>query len=127
MNPNTKEWSREERREVALLAALPVLGAAILTVALFPALPRVWALVVPVAVACAFVPLMLGVVPLFSLSRRLRWQKWFHFAIAEHAGVVAWCRCGWFQPPSPRASVAPWACKAKAWRQLRCGCPGLGR
>jgi hypothetical protein len=96
--PPGASWTRDERREVLLIAALPF--AASLALALVMLLvARVSPLGAPgsnpavlvafgVLVLCAYVSLLLGVAPLLVWFKRMGWRTWFHFALAGYAGVV---------------------------------------
>jgi len=88
MNTVSRAWSPDERREVLFLALLPAAAAVLLTLVLFVSQPSFWPLAFPIIVICAYVSMLIGVVPLLIVFRRLRWQSWIHFAIAGYFGVL---------------------------------------
>jgi hypothetical protein len=85
---DTSEWSNAERREAGLLGGLPLACAAVLDGVLFAGEPIIWPLAFIVSAACAYVSLVVGVVPLLFLFKRLGWRSWHHFAAAGYAGVL---------------------------------------
>jgi hypothetical protein len=91
MGTVTSEWSNAERREAGLLGLLPLACAAVLVGVLFAGEPSIWPLAFIVSAACAYVSLVVGVVPLLLLFKRLGWRGWYHFAAAGYAGVqIVW-------------------------------------
>src|SRR5262245_3427320 len=122
MTTEAREWFRGERREASLLGCLPLACAAVLVVVLFAAEPRIWLLAFIVSAACAYISLVVGVVPLLLLFKRLGWQGCFHFAVGGYAGVLGvWlvpvAVFGAFQP-SATAQATPAFAQAVAFLSL---------
>lgn len=81
------DWSKHERHEVLLLAALPPAAAILLTFFLYATKPAIWLTAFAVFTVCAYVTMFVALVPLLLLFKRFDWQNWFHYAIAGFAGV----------------------------------------
>ena len=110
MNSGSREWSKAERREVLLMAILPVAGAAVLTALLFASHPALWLFAFGVSTACAYVSMFVGVMPLLWLSRRFDRRCWYDYAASGFLGTLLpwlaitlvfrrvraehWCRVG---------------------------------
>jgi hypothetical protein len=87
MEAGNRHWTDAERREVLLMALLPLVGAILFTLLLSAAIPGMWFLVFCMSTVCAYGSTFLGVVPLLLLFKRFDRRKWFHYAIAGFLGV----------------------------------------
>ena len=88
MKLGRREWSKGERREVLLMAILPVAGAAVLTALLFAAHPALWLFAFGISTVCAYVSMFVGVVPLLWLSGRLDRRRWYNYAASGFLGTL---------------------------------------
>jgi hypothetical protein len=88
MEPSSRESSHTERRELQMLAFLPLASAAALTLFLIGLGPRIWLFALIISTVCACISMFIGVVPLLLFFRRLGWRRWFHYAIAGFTGVL---------------------------------------
>lgn len=88
----SKNWNKNERREVALLALIPLSCAAVMTASIFFLLNPTGVFFFPIVfffiTVCAFATEALGVVPLLLVFRHMKWQSAPHFAAAGYLGVV---------------------------------------
>jgi hypothetical protein len=100
-----REWNEQDRAAVRWLALLPLIGAAILTIAIFPTQPSVWLIAFMVSAAFAYVSSFLGVIPALFLFRRFEWQHPVHYAIAGFVGVyMPWLLVGMALRVTPSSS-----------------------
>lgn len=87
-----ENWEKHERREILLLALVPLTCAAVMTAAAFFLLGRIgWGPLLNVfflVSVVAFTTEAIGVVPLLLVFRQMKWQSALHFAAAGYLGVV---------------------------------------